>query len=155
MKLALDARKIDDFGIGTYIQGLLEALPAVGQPEELVAYLPPGRAPAALAVVAVLDDLAHDQVGVVVALLGARLELRRRMQQPADPRRCERAEQSELERPRRVPGKLEARVQVDDALVVGERVKAPDLTQVSGFAHTAEDKSDRTIKLVAEEGSHF
>ncbi len=47
MKLALDARKIDDFGIGTYIQGLLEALPAVGQPEALVAYLPPGRPPAA------------------------------------------------------------------------------------------------------------
>src|SRR5262245_65227524 len=47
MKVAVDARKIDDFGIGTYIQGLLAALPAVGQPETLVAYLPPGRAPAA------------------------------------------------------------------------------------------------------------
>ena len=47
MKVAIDARKVDDFGIGTYIQGLLEALPAVGQPETLVAYLPPGRAPAA------------------------------------------------------------------------------------------------------------
>jgi alpha-1,3-rhamnosyl/mannosyltransferase len=46
MKVALDARKIDDFGIGTYIQGLLGALPAVGRPETLVAYLPPGRRPA-------------------------------------------------------------------------------------------------------------
>ena len=45
MKLAIDARKIDDFGIGTYIQGLLDALPAVGRPEALVAYLPPGRPP--------------------------------------------------------------------------------------------------------------
>jgi glycosyltransferase involved in cell wall biosynthesis len=45
MRVALDARKIDDFGIGTYIQGLLEALPAVGRPEALVAYLPPGRPP--------------------------------------------------------------------------------------------------------------
>src|SRR5262245_6162139 len=45
MKVALDARKIDDFGIGTYVQGLLDGLPAVGQPEALVAYLPPGRAP--------------------------------------------------------------------------------------------------------------
>jgi glycosyltransferase involved in cell wall biosynthesis len=45
MRLALDARKIDDFGIGTYIQGLLDALPAVGRPEALVAYLPPGRRP--------------------------------------------------------------------------------------------------------------
>jgi alpha-1,3-rhamnosyl/mannosyltransferase len=47
MRVALDARKIDDFGIGTYIQGLLQALPAVGSPEALVAYLPPGRAPSA------------------------------------------------------------------------------------------------------------
>ena len=45
MRVALDARKIDDFGIGTYIQGLLDALPALGQPEALVAYLPPGRPP--------------------------------------------------------------------------------------------------------------
>jgi alpha-1,3-rhamnosyl/mannosyltransferase len=45
MKLALDARKIDDFGIGTYIQGLLGAFPAGGRPEALVAYLPPGRRP--------------------------------------------------------------------------------------------------------------
>jgi alpha-1,3-rhamnosyl/mannosyltransferase len=47
MRLALDARKIDDFGIGTYIQGLLSALPATGRPEALVAYLPAGRRPAA------------------------------------------------------------------------------------------------------------
>ena len=38
--MAFDARKIDDFGIGTYIQGLLDALPAVGRPEALVPYLP-------------------------------------------------------------------------------------------------------------------
>jgi alpha-1,3-rhamnosyl/mannosyltransferase len=47
MKVALDARKIDDFGIGTYIQGLLEALPVAGRPEALVVYLPPGRRPSA------------------------------------------------------------------------------------------------------------
>jgi glycosyltransferase involved in cell wall biosynthesis len=52
MRVVVDARKIDDFGIGTYIQGLLEALPAFGQPETLVAYLPPGRTPAASAVAA-------------------------------------------------------------------------------------------------------
>jgi alpha-1,3-rhamnosyl/mannosyltransferase len=49
MRVALDARKIDDFGIGTYIQGLLAALPALGAPEELVVYLPPGREPPAIA----------------------------------------------------------------------------------------------------------
>jgi alpha-1,3-rhamnosyl/mannosyltransferase len=47
MRVALDARKIDDFGIGTYIQGLLEALPTLSRPEALVAYLAPGRRPSA------------------------------------------------------------------------------------------------------------
>jgi glycosyltransferase involved in cell wall biosynthesis len=45
MRVALDARKIDDFGIGTYIQGLVGALRESGRPEELVLYLPPGREP--------------------------------------------------------------------------------------------------------------
>jgi alpha-1,3-rhamnosyl/mannosyltransferase len=52
MRLALDARKIDDFGIGTYVQGLLAACPATGRPEALVAYLPPGRHPAPTTVAA-------------------------------------------------------------------------------------------------------
>jgi alpha-1,3-rhamnosyl/mannosyltransferase len=45
MRVALDARKIDDFGIGTYIQGLLAGFAELGSPEELVVYLPPGRVP--------------------------------------------------------------------------------------------------------------
>ena len=53
VKLAIDARKIDDFGIGTYIQGLLDALPATGRPEALVAYLPSGRPPPPRAAAAV------------------------------------------------------------------------------------------------------
>jgi glycosyltransferase involved in cell wall biosynthesis len=48
MRVALDARKIDDFGIGTYLQGLLAELPALGRPESLVVYLPPGRVPPAV-----------------------------------------------------------------------------------------------------------
>lgn len=39
----LDARKIDDFGIGTYLEGLLGEFAALGRPERLVACLPPGR----------------------------------------------------------------------------------------------------------------
>jgi len=46
LRVGFDARKIDDFGIGTHIRGLLGAL--VGQAglrevPELVVYLPPGR----------------------------------------------------------------------------------------------------------------
>ena len=42
MRVGLDARKLRDFGIGTYIRGLLETFVALGDPEELVVYLPPG-----------------------------------------------------------------------------------------------------------------
>jgi len=49
VRVALDARKLDDFGIGTYIRGLLGEYAALPCPEELVVYGPPGRdVPAAL-----------------------------------------------------------------------------------------------------------
>jgi alpha-1,3-rhamnosyl/mannosyltransferase len=44
VRVGLDARKLDDFGIGTYIQALLGEFAVLGRPEELVVYLPPGRA---------------------------------------------------------------------------------------------------------------
>src|SRR5215831_3098429 len=43
LRVGLDARKVDDFGIGTYIRGLLGALVTEPAPPELVVYLPPGR----------------------------------------------------------------------------------------------------------------
>jgi alpha-1,3-rhamnosyl/mannosyltransferase len=42
VRVALDARKLRDFGIGTYIGELLAAFAELGCPEELVVYLPPG-----------------------------------------------------------------------------------------------------------------
>jgi glycosyltransferase involved in cell wall biosynthesis len=49
MRVALDARKLADFGIGTYIQGLLGEFTALGVPEELVVYrAPAAEVPAAL-----------------------------------------------------------------------------------------------------------
>ncbi len=42
MRVALDARKLHDFGIGTYIRGLLDEFVALGVPEQLVVYLPAG-----------------------------------------------------------------------------------------------------------------
>ena len=41
MRIGIDARKIADFGIGTYIRGLLGALAATGE-DELVAFAPAG-----------------------------------------------------------------------------------------------------------------
>jgi glycosyltransferase involved in cell wall biosynthesis len=43
LRVGLDARKVDDFGIGTYIRGLLGALVTEPTAPELVVYLPPGR----------------------------------------------------------------------------------------------------------------
>jgi glycosyltransferase involved in cell wall biosynthesis len=42
VRIALDGRKLHDFGIGTYIQGLLGGLVELRWPEELVVYRPPG-----------------------------------------------------------------------------------------------------------------
>lgn len=40
MRVGLDARKLRDFGIGTYLRGLLQELPALWVPGELIVYLP-------------------------------------------------------------------------------------------------------------------
>jgi glycosyltransferase involved in cell wall biosynthesis len=42
MRVALDGRKLHDFGIGTHIQGLLHGFAELGCPEELVVYRLPG-----------------------------------------------------------------------------------------------------------------
>jgi glycosyltransferase involved in cell wall biosynthesis len=43
MRIGIDARKISDYGIGTYIRGLLGALAATGE-DEIVAFAPAGTA---------------------------------------------------------------------------------------------------------------
>jgi glycosyltransferase involved in cell wall biosynthesis len=40
MRVGVDARKLHDFGIGTYIQGLLGEFEQLGIPDELIAYAP-------------------------------------------------------------------------------------------------------------------
>ena len=47
MRVALHARMLRDFGIGTYIQGLLDEFVQLHCPEELVVYLPPAAEPLA------------------------------------------------------------------------------------------------------------
>lgn len=44
MRIAIDARKIADFGIGTYIRGLLQGLVSLGRGDEIVALVEPGTA---------------------------------------------------------------------------------------------------------------
>lgn len=42
MRIGIDARKISDFGIGTYIRGLLGGLAGLGTNDQYVAFAPPG-----------------------------------------------------------------------------------------------------------------
>jgi glycosyltransferase involved in cell wall biosynthesis len=44
MRVGIDARKIADFGIGTYIRGLLGGLVALGSGDEYIAFAPAGAA---------------------------------------------------------------------------------------------------------------
>jgi glycosyltransferase involved in cell wall biosynthesis len=60
--VAIDARKVDDFGIGTYVRAHLDEFAALGEPAELMVYLPPGRPPTA----------AWQQAGIAWRGVGAR-----------------------------------------------------------------------------------
>lgn len=66
MRIGIDARKISDYGIGTYIRGLLGALAATGE-DELIAFAPAGTAlPDGVAHVAV--DAPHYSLRELVAV---------------------------------------------------------------------------------------
>src|SRR3712207_1854105 len=84
------------------------------------------RRPAALAVIAVLHDLTHDNIGVVVAFLRALLELGGLVQQTADRRHSEGAEERELQRARRVPREVDPAAQEGDALMIALGVESLD-----------------------------
>ena len=53
------------------------------------------------------------------------------MRHAIDRGRREGSEECELERARRVPRKLEARIEVDDAPVIGDGIQPADLAQVA------------------------
>jgi glycosyltransferase involved in cell wall biosynthesis len=66
MRIGIDARKISDYGIGTYIRGLLGALAAAGE-DELLAFAPAGAPlPGGIAHVAV--DAPHYSLRELVAV---------------------------------------------------------------------------------------
>jgi glycosyltransferase involved in cell wall biosynthesis len=66
MRIGFDARKISDYGIGTYIRGLLGALAATGD-DELIAFAPAGTAlPDGVALVAV--DAPHYSLRELIAV---------------------------------------------------------------------------------------
>jgi hypothetical protein len=91
-------------------------------------HAPDRLAPAALAV-AVLIELADEDRGVVVALLGAVLEFFGRVEQPADAGDRIRAEERELQRLGHVPRKLADVVQPDDLLVIALGVQSFDVIE--------------------------
>ena len=69
MRVGIDARKIADFGIGTYIRGLLQALVTAGGDDEYVAFAPERLAhllPAAVEHIAV--DAPHYSIRELVAV---------------------------------------------------------------------------------------
>lgn len=61
MRVGIDARKISDFGIGTYIRGLLGGLTALGTNDEYVAFAPKG-APVPDGVEHIVVDAPHYSV---------------------------------------------------------------------------------------------
>jgi glycosyltransferase involved in cell wall biosynthesis len=66
MRIGVDARKISDYGIGTYIRGLLGALAATGE-DELVAFAPAGT-PLPRGVAHVAVDAPHYSLRELVAV---------------------------------------------------------------------------------------
>jgi hypothetical protein len=90
---------------------------------------PPQRPAAALAVVAALDQLADDEIGVVVPLLGALAELTGPVEEGGNAGRAKGAEQSELQRSRRVEREVVTRAEKDDPLVVLLGIERLDLLQ--------------------------
>jgi hypothetical protein len=91
---------------------------------------PPQRPTSRLAAVAVLEDRADDQVCVVVAFLGRAGELAGRVEQPGDAGDRKGSEERELEGACRIPWELVAHVEVDDPLVVADRVERQDLSEI-------------------------
>jgi len=71
----------------------------------------------------VFDDFTDDQVGIIVAFPGALLEFAGGMQQTADPRRREGAEQRKFERACGIPGKDQRRQMANDLLAIASRVR--------------------------------
>ena len=67
MRVGIDARKIADFGIGTYIRGLLGALVELGTDDEYVAFAP-GDAPIPAGVEHVVVDAPHYSIRELVIL---------------------------------------------------------------------------------------
>jgi hypothetical protein len=96
---------------------------------------PRERGAASRAVVPVLEHLTHEDVGVVVALLRAALELAGAMEERRDARDAERAEERQLERAGGVEREIDARGEEDDALMILHRVERRDLAEDAGGEH--------------------
>src|SRR5687768_714094 len=67
MRVGIDARKIADFGIGTYIRGLLRGLVELGSGDEYVAFAPEG-APVPRGIEHVVLDSPHYSVRELIVV---------------------------------------------------------------------------------------
>ena len=90
---------------------------------------PPQGRLAAVAVVAPFHQLADDDIGVVVALLGPRGKLAGLIQQGGNARNAERTKQGELQRTRGIKRELVAGAKKNDPLVVPHWVEAANFVE--------------------------
>src|SRR5439155_16771076 len=90
---------------------------------------PPQGRLATVAVVAPFHQLADDDIGVVVALLGPRGKLAGLIQQGGDARHAERTEQGELQRTRGIKRELVAGAKKNDPLVVLYWIEAANFVE--------------------------
>ena len=99
----------------------------VGNGEAAMQLIDPQQGPLpSVAVVPPLEQLAYQNVRVVVALLGTIAEFSRAIQQGRDTRNAKCAEESEFQRPGRVEGKCTTRREEDDPLMVLLRIELLD-----------------------------
>src|SRR4030095_12253375 len=89
----------------------------------------------ALAVAAVLDDLADDEIGVVVAFLRARLGPASPVTPPADARRGERAEERQFERTGHVPRERDPAEVQRNLLTVSAGIEGRRTHERDSFIH--------------------
>ena len=88
-----------------------------------------------LAVVAELIYLAEDEVSIIISFLSARAELPGTMQESTDAWDGKRAKERELQRARDIKWKFVGSHQIDDPLMISDRIALQDFVKRSMCGH--------------------